>query len=283
MKPKSPWWNESVDPSFQILLAGFCAQLSNLFPAKILFLQMEGFTNNWFLAGWLAGLFSLTAGMLNFFSSWVRVRDRSSPTRSAAPENIFNTLQAQLQSLKKDFITRTIDVQNYCKQSDKDQHTNKHTHHERFEFWRRPTFSIPFILVYCLYLPSNKKIWRWLIAATSTTTITMKEATPSIGGRGGGETTQHKTKQTNLRQFWKNLCHNFTIWNRVGHSTPIGGGCNSCITLFFSPNSLLWHSMLFVVTVECRVRTSCCLGRYQVRTLAYLSIGQASLGQARLG
>jgi len=127
MKPKSPWWNESVDPSFQILLAGFCAQLSNLFPAKILFLQMEGFTNNWFLAGWLAGLFSLTAGMLNFFSSWVRVRDRSSPTRSAAPENIFNTLQAQLQSLKKDFITRTIDVQNYCKKSDKDQHTNTHT------------------------------------------------------------------------------------------------------------------------------------------------------------
>jgi hypothetical protein len=55
------------------------------------------------------------------------VRDRSSPTRSAAPENIFNTLQAQLQSLKKDFITRTIDVQNYCKKSDKDQHTNTHT------------------------------------------------------------------------------------------------------------------------------------------------------------
>jgi len=39
-----------------------------------------------------------------------------------------------------------------------------------------------------------------LIAATSTTTITMKEATPSIVG-GGGETTQYKTKQTNLRQF----------------------------------------------------------------------------------
>ncbi len=120
---------------------------------------------------------------------------------------------------------------------------------------------------------SNKKIWRWLIGATSTTTImTMKETTPWIGWK-------NKTKQNKSTSiFEKTYVINFTMCNRVGHSTPMAGAIHSFLHhTLFSPNSVLWHSMLVVATVGYRVRTSVWVDT-RLETWPIYRSGQATLG-----
>ncbi len=105
--------------------------------------------NNWFLASWLAGLFGLTAGMLKFFSSWVR--DRWSPTRSAAPEYMYpiffrHSYNHSRKTSSQELLMFKIIANSLIK---KNTHTHTHTPW-KIAFWRKPTFSIPFILVSCL-------------------------------------------------------------------------------------------------------------------------------------
>jgi hypothetical protein len=206
------------------------SQISSL--QRFSFFTWRDSPNNWFLASWLAGLFGLTARMLKLFSSWVR--DRWSPTRSAAPEYMYpivfrHSYNHSRKTSSQELLMFKIIANSLIKK-------NTHTHIRwKIEFWRKPTFSIPFILVSSLSLPTRRfgddwsqqlpPPWPW------------KKLLHQLGGKA-------RQNKTNLRQFWKNLCHNFTIYNRVGN-----GGCHS---FFFAPHTL------FLVQILCFDIPCCC-------------------------
>jgi len=216
--------------------------LASVHNSQISSLQMEGFTEQ-LISSWLAGLFGLTAWMLKKISSWVR--DRSDQVHlDQLHLKIYSILFRHSYNHSRKTSSQELLMFKIIA---------KHTHTVK-DWVLKKTHILKTIYTSVLPLFLQQEDLEMIDHSNFHHHHHHHDRNYSINWGGKTKTKQNKT---NLRQFWKNFCHNFTMCNRVGHSTPMGGTIHSFLHhTLFSPNSLLWHSMLVVGSAGYRVRTS---------------------------